>query len=135
MEVDAVNTYVEMCQVNMVEVEPVDLWFEILVVGQLSVVPVKTAYGICLSAKVYVSFSGYQFAKMCLDTHGVAWHVEVNVGAHNGGIVEMNLPEVFCLCRVLWNRVVHGYGEPGILQPGSVHLDSLLVKVDATALY
>ena len=105
-----------------------------IVVGQSTVVPVQTAYGVNGCSEVSDYLAGYEAAHTDADVDGVGGHVDSDVGAQDGQTVGGYLPQGLGLGGILGHRVAHQDVQTGVLEPGSADVDGLVVEVYAAAL-
>ena len=127
MVVDAVDAYLQVAEVQMVEIKAVDTRDEVLVIGKGAVVQVHTGHGVGLRSQVHQSLAGHQRTPMGTDTHRVARHVERHVGTGDRQLVGMDNPGRLGLGGVLRHGVVQGNVETGILQTGAIQFNGMLV--------
>ena len=90
--IDGVDTDIQMGEINMIEVKTLHTGLEVLVVGQSTVQPIDTSYGIGLSAKVYQGVSGCQRTETGLHAHRIAGHVQRQIGATDDDAIHMDFP-------------------------------------------
>ena len=123
----------DMVEIDMVEVQALDVRLEILIVLHTAIGPFHAADGIGLGAQVDECLAGCQRAEMGTDAHGVARHVQRHVGTQDGSLVDMNLPQILRLGRILRDGVVQLDVKVGIFQTGTIGLNGLLVQIDTLA--